>query len=1759
MSDNKKLIQAKQFIDKAIECENKQKVSDAFDNFRKAAKLGDAQAQYRLGCYHMGNFGSVIESWSDKSRQFRKKKGDRKRAHKWLTRAADQNHGDAVAVFGIRHYKDGDCDYLSPKRVSCISRLILTDSSIDTGYALLNRAVGLNSALAKYYLARYHYQCVERVNFNTHGASLDKGMQDDRLSKLNTTEFVANTDTCFQLLKESSESGHIKSIYYYGLMCKQRGMPKEAFDSFRVASEKGGLYLATIELANCHYTGYYTNMDVEKAFQLLLSCKSNDRAMKGGLLLYQIIRMYDKLPPSSSSLQLDGIDVAALRLLGMSSKSYYSYFGGGGITLSQVLDSRTQLAQKDFSTVQNIREKLTDYSFNRGFKSEYYFLHRAFYALCYLNRFSAVTRNDPLFNDSTKRFKKVFKHLYITNQFFPERTVPIEYLCDLAHAYITNIDAQQAEDTLHRAMSCHIPEAFYMYALTDLPPTSNTTKRLKALEQAHEMRHPLAYRHFYYDIMGRSSTSSSSSSSPSFTESFQYVLKVALETRSSFAQVDLGTCYRDGLGVLKDLELASQYYIMSAQQGNPEAKYLLAMMLPLNQPDEKKRFLKESLDGGYILASIQLAETQTDQIQKAKSLYQQLNNSINMTNEKFDLLKRYGCIQHVHHIMALLAYQVALSTTDNVSEEAFKWFKKSKGAEHRSSGQRELSIASYYATKQNFKNSKSKSEKWFTKTYNINPQLKEVKLTVSMMKWEKLRKSPDSQDKKQVFGELLELAKEGIVEAALQVTKEIVQGLYTDHSASGSDILGYAKLAAKEKQVAYVLVATILFKGMGVGVVKDLAGAYEWYTKSAQECNDAESYYMLGEYHQHGYLGIGSNIDKAFTFYELAASSNDHSLACYNLALIYMYGKGKQSINLEKAIGYFEKSHPLESLEFGQCLLHYNSTLTSTANEQTIKVFERSLKILEKVNGLKPELKLIGQEYYKFGVWLQDIQCDDTKAMEYFEKGLATGHDHLDTIQQLAASYLRNSRAEDALLLFRKAYEKYNSEVAVKSIFYIHLEGLVKTTDKIQLYKWAERAAMMCSGGACPSAMIYIATNENGQGVRMQQDKAIEWLTKANTGESLYHIANIHSHDNGDKKLALKYYLDAFDSGYEAVSCIIAEYYHRGHVDKVEIEKAIKYYKIAADNINGGGGDKESSFQVAMLLKDQNNNNKLCYHYFVKAMPLEKASYQIGLALLHGYYGVDVDYKKAIKHIQQAVDHGIVSKIEALPLLEIASQKLKELEKKKEEQRKVQEEQRREQERKDKIKEQKRQRKEQEKRKQQEEKDRIVNRYKQHSSNLFNTKELDLIFSTETATSEIDNLCKRAVDHFWVCKSATYCSVNHEQTLTTLSEKFDNHQVHKALGEMHRGHNGHSKDLQNAKYHHALAANGGIVDSMYYLALVLLELNQDSDAAKRWMEKACKMLNVDAMMWMADQHANGTNGYLVDESKAIDLYTTATKTKSNPKADSYLFGRYFHGQGCEKNHIKAFKYLNRNSHLQDEQGMIDLGDCYQNGIGTEKDYNLAMQFYQRVLDANPNTAFKGHIFNQIGCIYYAGGGSNYQQDFHKAKDYFEKSLATGYNPKTVQDNINNSQNQINNHIQQQQQQQQQQRYQQQQQQQQQQQRQQQQQQQQRYQQQQQKQMNNMMHQAGHAMGDMTENYVNYTNNINNSMASGNYDNILNDTVQYNMDQNNEMNKFIQRGYKNMNSNQNAQNMFRTANALNNAMYNNFQQQFNNNNNSFFNK
>ncbi|MDC5294827.1 tetratricopeptide repeat protein [Acinetobacter baumannii] len=130
-------------------------------------------------------------------------------------------------------------------------------------------------------------------------------------------------------------------------------------------------------------------------------------------------------------------------------------------------------------------------------------------------------------------------------------------------------------------------------------------------------------------------------------------------------------------------------------------------------------------------------------------------------------------------------------------------------------------------------------------------------------------------------------------------------------------------------------------------------------------------------------------------------------------------------------------------------------------------------------------------------------------------------------------------------------------------------------------------------------------------------------------------------------------------------------------------------------------------------------------------------------------------------------------------------------------------------------------------------------------------------------------------------------------------------------------------------------------------------------------------------------YKKGVNGVNIDLEKAIYWYKKAIEQGDDAK---YNLAIIYASEGTEfSNPTLAFKLLSDLSQSGHKEAINYLGILYRNGIGVKKDYNKALNLFEKAVSLNVS----GSKFN-LGNMYFNGYGT--EVDYKKAAYWFDQAV-----------------------------------------------------------------------------------------------------------------------------------------------------------------------
>ncbi len=121
-------------------------------------------------------------------------------------------------------------------------------------------------------------------------------------------------------------------------------------------------------------------------------------------------------------------------------------------------------------------------------------------------------------------------------------------------------------------------------------------------------------------------------------------------------------------------------------------------------------------------------------------------------------------------------------------------------------------------------------------------------------------------------------------------------------------------------------------------------------------------------------------------------------------------------------------------------------------------------------------------------------------------------------------------------------------------------------------------------------------------------------------------------------------------------------------------------------------------------------------------------------------------------------------------------------------------------------------------------------------------------------------------------------------------------------------------------------------------------VQQNIEESLKYYQRAADLGDDEAQEIIGQAYSKGTGGYPISWADAVYWFKKSAQ-QGNTNAIRHLFFCYFNGTGVERNYDKAFSLIDYYYDTSDSAILYLLGHCYENGIGTGKDYQIAYNYY----------------------------------------------------------------------------------------------------------------------------------------------------------------------------------------------------------------------
>lgn len=203
---------------------------------------------------------------------------------------------------------------------------------------------------------------------------------------------------------------------------------------------------------------------------------------------------------------------------------------------------------------------------------------------------------------------------------------------------------------------------------------------------------------------------------------------------------------------------------------------------------------------------------------------------------------------------------------------------------------------------------------------------------------------------------------------------------------------------------------------------------------------------------------------------------------------------------------------------------------------------------------------------------------------------------------------------------------------------------------------------------------------------------------------------------------------------------------------------------------------------------------------------------------------------------------------------------------------------------------------------------------------------------------------------------------------------------------------GVEQDLLKAEEYYLLAAQKGYYAAYYNLAWLYYKDDRFKDLklirldylkAKEYLEKGIEKHHYESMNLLGVFYKDGL-GVKKDMTKAIPLFE---KAAYYDKYAAIHLAKYYKEKKDYKN---AFKYFKIGKDKGDAAAEIEFGILHEKGLGTEKNVEEAVKYYQRAYENYYDKSQKDVAAYNIGLVYHYGKGK-VKKDLEKAKSWYLKS------------------------------------------------------------------------------------------------------------------------------------------------------------------------
>lgn len=195
------------------------------------------------------------------------------------------------------------------------------------------------------------------------------------------------------------------------------------------------------------------------------------------------------------------------------------------------------------------------------------------------------------------------------------------------------------------------------------------------------------------------------------------------------------------------------------------------------------------------------------------------------------------------------------------------------------------------------------------------------------------------------------------------------------------------------------------------------------------------------------------------------------------------------------------------------------------------------------------------------------------------------------------------------------------------------------------------------------------------------------------------------------------------------------------------------------------------------------------------------------------------------------------------------------------------------------------------------------------------------------------------------------------QTLVAEAEAGDPDAMYN-IARRYAAGNGLERDLDEARYWHVKAAEAGVAEAQFQLALLIdqeqLGFTRDAEEVQSWLRFAAMQGHLDAQLQLSERYRDG-RGFEANPGKS-QAWLRHAAAQGHPRARVGLASAYLNGALPHRSDNLGVAYLHDAAELGSAEHQLLLGFMYGHGLGVPQDRETADLWLRRAGTTKPQEA-----------------------------------------------------------------------------------------------------------------------------------------------------------------------------------------------------------